>query len=231
MERFLDAEHCASYPECLPGEYVVLIVSDDGRGMDKETQSHLFEPFFTTKKVGEGTGLGLATVYGIVKQNNGFITVDSEPGKGSTFTISFPRQTESEPAHSAAAEVRGARGGAETLLVVEDEQAILSLSKTILGLLGYTVLAARLPEEALAVARAHDGPIHLLIADVVMPQMNGRELSAQIAALKPGIRSLFISGHTADVIGHQGVLEPGVQLISKPFSLTVLAQKVREILG
>ena len=206
-------------------------MSDTGRGMDKETQAHIFEPFFTTKKVGEGTGLGLATVYGIVKQNNGFIIVQSEPGKGSSFTIYLPQENESSRASLPGERDEPSLGGTETLLVVEDEQAILALSRTALTGLGYAVLTARLPEEALAVAQAHRGPIHLLITDVVMPQMNGRDLSAQLSALKPGIRSLFMSGYTADVIAHQGILEEGVPFISKPFSLDALARKVREALA
>ncbi len=225
-----DEAYCTDHPDMLHGEYVMLAVSDDGCGMDKNTLDHVFEPFFTTKDVGHGTGLGLATVYGIVRQNEGFINVYSEPGRGTTFKIYLPKfeaeaveeigvKKESEP-----------RGGTETILVVEDEKMFLDLSTNILASLGYTVLATQIPSEALAVATRHKGPIHLLITDVVMPEMNGRVLSERLATLRPETKILFTSGYTANTIAHHGVLEEGVQFLQKPFSIKDLAAKVREIL-
>ncbi|MGA2974820.1 MAG: PAS domain S-box protein [Spirochaetia bacterium] len=225
----LDEAYCATHAGSVPGEYVLLAVSDDGHGMDKETMSHLFEPFFTTKGVGQGTGLGLATVYGIVKQNSGFINVYSNPGQGTTFKVYLPRAegaveaglVEAEPAF---------RGGTETVLVVEDEPAILEIARGMLEELGYTVLSARLPEEATRMSCEHGGPIQLLITDVVMPRMNGRQLAERLCSARPEMKRLFMSGYTADVIAHRGVLEEGVSFIAKPFSLTTLAEKVREVL-
>jgi two-component system cell cycle sensor histidine kinase/response regulator CckA len=198
--------------------------------MDQETMSHLFEPFFTTKEQGKGTGLGLATVYGIVKQNNGFINVYSEPGHGSTFKVYLPRAEGVTPGEGAEVEAAAPRGGTETVLVVEDEAAILELAKESLEELGYTVLTASSPEEALRTSKERGAPIDLLITDVVMPGMNGRELARRLGAARPELKCLYMSGYTADVIAHRGVLEEGVSFIGKPFSLTVLAKKVREVL-
>jgi PAS domain S-box-containing protein len=225
-----DEAYCASHPGCIPGEYVLLSVSDDGCGMDQETVSHLFEPFFTTKGVGKGTGLGLATVFGIIKQNDGFIAVDSEPGHGSTFRVYLPRAVGATEAERLEARAAAPRGGTETLLVVDDEAAILELSREMLEQLGYTVLTAGSPEEAMRRSEGQAGPIHLLITDVVMPQMNGRQLAERLIAARSGLRCLFISGYTANVIAHRGVLEEGLDFIAKPFSLMVLARKVREVL-
>jgi two-component system cell cycle sensor histidine kinase/response regulator CckA len=228
----LDQAYCAEHPGAEPGEYVQLAVSDDGHGMDRETMSHLFEPFFTTKGLGKGTGLGLATIYGIVKQNKGFIDVVSEPGKGTTFRVYLPRASGvGESGASEATQEAAPRGGTETLLVVEDEEAILALVHDNLEGLGYTVLAAKSPEEALRTAGAHAGPLDLLITDVVLPQMNGRELWERLAAARPGLRCLFMSGYPADVIAHRGVLDDGVRFVAKPFTLSVLAEKVRDTLG
>lgn len=225
----LDDTYAKTHPDCLPGDYVMLSISDTGCGMDQEIQSHLFEPFFTTKDVGEGTGLGLATVYGIIRQNGGLINVYSEPGRGSTFKIYLPRAGELEKAPAEAAEKRSWRGD-ETVLLVEDEAQILNLGRRILQQQGYTVLAARLPEEALKLARQYAAPIHLLVTDVVMPGMNGRELREKVAALKPGLRCLFMSGYTANVIAHQGVLEQGIHFLQKPFTNDTLARSIREVL-
>jgi PAS domain S-box-containing protein len=225
-----DESYCATHAGFVPGEYVLLAVSDDGRGMDKETMGHLFEPFFTTKGLGKGTGLGLATIYGIVKQNNGFINVDSAPGLGSTFKVYLPRVEGVAEVEGAGGEEPAPRGGTETVLVAEDEAAILELARESLEQLGYTVLTARSPEEALRKAEKHAGPIQLLITDVVMPQMNGRQLSERLSAVRSGLKCLYMSGYTADVIAHRGVLEQGVRFIAKPFSLTTLAGKVREVL-
>ena len=226
-----DKAYCAAHAGFVPGEFVLLAVSDDGCGMDEKTLSHLFEPFFTTKGVGEGTGLGLATMYGIVKQNDGFINVYSEPGHGSTFKIYLPRCKGEVPMASTAILAEATRGGTETLLMVEDEKAILDLGKMMLEELGYTVLTAGTPGAAIRLAEEHVGAIHLLITDVVMPQMNGRDLAKQLSSIQPGLRCLFMSGYTANVIAHRGVLEQGVHFIPKPFSVTALAQKVREALG
>jgi len=224
-----DESYCAEHRGFVPGEYVRLDVSDDGCGMDKDTLSHLFEPFFTTKQLGKGTGLGLATVYGIVKQNNGFINVYSEPGEGSRFSIYLPR-------HAGNAEQAGTNGaaaaarGQETVLLVEDEPAILELTTTILERQGYTVLAAQTPSEAIHLATRHPGPIHLLLTDIIMPEMNGRDLAKNILAANPHLKSLFMSGYTAGAIGRHGMLDADVSFIQKPFSINELAAKVRETL-
>ncbi len=225
-----DETYCADHFGFVAGEYVLLAVSDDGCGMDKETLDQIFEPFFTSKGVGQGTGLGLSTVYGIVKQNNGFINVYSEPGKGTTFRIYLPRyagQAVDTPREKAA-EIPLSRG--ETVLVVEDEPALLKMGKMMLEKLGYRVLAAGTPGEAIRLAEEHAGEIQLLITDVVMPEMNGRDLAERMQSLYPGMKILFMSGYTADVIAHRGVLDEGVNFIQKPFSMKDLAVKVREAL-
>ena len=226
-----DRIYCEDHPGFVPGDFVVLVVSDDGHGMDKATLNQLFEPFFTTKAVGKGTGLGLSTVYGIVKQNEGFVSVYSEPGEGTSFKIYLPRHQNAESAQilSDHAAVREARGS-ETILLVEDEPAILKMTQRILEGLGYTVLAANTPGDAERLARGHGGEIQLLIIDVIMPGMNGRDLAERLKSLYPGIKSLFMSGYTADVIAHHGVLDEGVKFIQKPFARQVLARKVRDVL-
>ncbi len=226
-----DEAYCADHAGFLPGEYVLLAVSDTGCGMEKGVLDHLFELFYTTKGIGKGTGLGLATVYGIVKQNQGFINVYSEPGKGTTLKIYFPRYAGEDAAAGVDTGIcEPAQGGTETILLVEDELAILELGKFMLTNLGYTVLAAGTPAEALRMAKEKDGDIHLLITDVVMPEMTGRDLAAQLTAERPGLRVLFMSGYTANAIAHHGVLDEGVQFIQKPFSIKALAAKVRETL-
>jgi two-component system, cell cycle sensor histidine kinase and response regulator CckA len=223
----LDESYCAIHPGTLCGQFVMLAVSDDGRGMNKEILDQIFEPFFTTKDIGKGTGLGLATVYGIVKQNNGFINVYSEPGKGSTFKVYLPRfqGTDTEPKVENMTET--IIGGKETVLLVEDEEVILNLGKVILEKLGYHVLAAGTPSEALRIAKMHVGEIQLLITDVIMPEMNGHDLVQSINNIKPGIKCLYISGYTANVIVHRGILDEGVHFLQKPFSMKDLAEKVR----
>ncbi len=225
-----DEAYCADHAGITPGEYVRLAVSDDGCGMGRETLSHLFEPFFTTKGIGEGTGLGLATVYGAVKQNNGFINTYSEPGIGTTFTIYLPRHAGRVLRAPAAAAAEPAVRGHETILLVEDEPAILELTRKMLEKHGFTVLTAGAPGEAIRIARERAGEIHLLMTDVVMPEMNGRELAKNLLALYPEIKRLFMSGYTADVIAHRGVLDEGVRFIQKPFSTQTLVAKVREVL-
>ena len=225
----LDAAYCADHPEVLPGEYVLLVVNDNGCGMDKETLSHIFEPFFTTKEQGKGTGLGLATVYGTVKQNNGFSNVYSEPGQGTTFSIYLPSFA-SETVIAETSRTEEPAGGTETVLLVEDDAAILNLGKTMLQRLGYTVLAANTPMMAIQLAQEHAGEIPLLITDVVMPEMNGRELVQRLSSLRPTMQCLYMSGYTANVIAHHGVLDPSIHFIQKPFSMGDLARKIRETL-
>jgi PAS domain S-box-containing protein len=224
-----DETYCLTHKGFKPGSYVLLAVSDTGAGMDKKTLDLIFEPFFTTKELGKGTGLGLATVYGIVKQNNGFINVYSEPGQGTTFKIYLPRAEDYVEEKLAQARKRDLRG-TETILLVEDEESILGLGKDILERRGYVVLAANRPHEALKMAQSHPGPIHLLITDVVMPQMNGKDLRDKLDAIKPGFKSIYMSGYTADVIAHRGVLDEGIDFLQKPFSVKNLAEKVREVL-
>jgi len=216
--------------EAAPGDYVVLAVSDTGAGMSPETLAHLFEPFFTTKELGRGTGLGLATVHGIAGQNGGFVTAASQLGVGTTFTVYLPRHVGMtvEALAPAAQDAPHARG--ETVLLVEDEPGILELATEMLEGQGYTVLDAGTPEEALRLAREHAGEIHLLMTDVVMPAMNGRDLVTQVATVRPRVKSLFMSGYTADVIAGRGVLAADVHFIQKPFTRQALAVKVRQVL-
>ncbi|MCD4669595.1 MAG: PAS domain S-box protein [Actinomycetia bacterium] len=225
-----DEAYCAGHPGFDPGEYVLLTISDTGCGMDSETRHNLFEPFYTTKEVGKGTGLGLAMLYGIVKQNNGFIDVYSEPGHGSIFKIYLPRHTTHGAAKQKEVTVEPVRGGDETILLVEDEVSILQLIMMMLEHQGYTVMSATTPGEAISLAKAHRGEINLLITDVVMPEMNGGDLVRHMLSIYPNLRYLFMSGYTANVIAHQGVLEEGVLFIQKPFRNQDLAAKVREAL-
>jgi len=227
----IHADYSHSPPEVLPGAYVMLAVSDDGCGMTPETQARIFEPFFTTKAFGQGTGLGLATVYGIVKQNNGFITVDSEPGQGTTFKIYLPRHTATAVKTTETAIPAEMPTGRETVLLVEDEVPLLHLACRLLVSLGYTVLSADSPGQALRLAGEYAGDIHLLMTDVVMPGMSGRDLCKQLNATRPGMKCLFMSGYTADVIAHRGVLDEGLQYIQKPFLKKSLAKKLREALA
>ncbi|MFO7750836.1 MAG: PAS domain S-box protein [Desulfobacteraceae bacterium] len=230
QRKSFDEQYCSDHAGFVPGDFVLLTVSDTGSGMDKETLENLFEPFFTTKDVGKGTGMGLATVYGIVKQNNGFINVYSEPGQGSTFRIYLPRLVADEDADKAVFEKKKAAGGSETILLVEDEPSILRMTRMMLERKGYTVFTAATPAEALEKAKNHSGVIDLLMTDVVMPEMNGRDLAGQITALYPDIRLLFMSGYTANVIAHQGILDKGVAFIQKPFSMADMTVKLREVL-
>ncbi len=227
----LDEEYCADHPGFVPGSFVLLVVSDDGSGMDEKTKARIFEPFFTTKEMGKGTGLGLATVYGTVKQSDGFINVYSEPGKGSTFRIYLPvppgsrqrggtgRDGKAEPAR-----------GVETVLLVEDDGAMLTLTTRMMERLGYRVLSAQTPGDAIRLAREHEGEVQLLVTDVVMPELNGRELARQLHTLYPSMGTLFISGYTANVIAHHGVLDEGIHFLQKPFGMQSLAKKLREAL-
>ncbi len=211
-----------------PGDYVKLAVSDNGLGMDRETRARIFEPFFTTKEVGKGTGLGLATVYGIIRQNGGFIDVESELGRGTTFSLYLPRHFGITD-HGAQTAVRPALGGHETILLVEDEPAILKVTKRMLEGLGFHVLAASTAVDAIRLAR-ENSQVHLLLADVIMPDRNGRDLANALLALFPNLKRMFMSGYTADVLAQHGVAEDGLNFIQKPFTKAELAAKVRETL-
>jgi CheY-like chemotaxis protein len=213
-----------------PGEYVRLAVDDNGCAMTEETLSHLFEPFFTTKGLGKGTGLGLATVYGAVRQNQGVIDVVSTLGKGSDFAIYLPRDTGSETQDDPSRSADAIGGGHETILLVEDEPALMRLTSRVLERLGYTVLATESAGRAIGMVEAHPGTIDLLITDVVMPEMTGLDLANRLLALRPELKRLFMSGYTAEVITHEGALHEDVRFIQKPFSARGLAVKVREVL-
>ncbi len=226
----LDASWRTVHTGVVPGEYVLLAVSDNGCGMDRETISHLFEPFFTTKEQGKGTGLGLASVYGAVQQNNGFITVDSEPGQGTTFKIYLPQCAPPSELLPIQNSVVAAARGHETILLVEDEPSVLEMTKIMLELQGYTVLAAASPEEAIHLAGEHADRIDLLLTDVVMPGMNGSDLANNLLPRYPGIKLLFMSGYTANIIAGHGVLGEGEHFIQKPFSFKDLRTKLREVM-
>jgi two-component system, cell cycle sensor histidine kinase and response regulator CckA len=219
------------YSYIRPGAYVMLSVSDSGHGMDKETQVRIFEPFFTTKEKGKGTGLGLSTVYGIIKQSGGYILVDSELGQGTTFRIYLPRvEDPAEPARRPQVS-EPENGGSETVLLVEDEESVRQLVRETLESKGYRVLEAENGEAALRVAEQLTRPVDVLITDVVMPGMSGRELSARMCGACPNTKVLYLSGYTEDAIVHEGVLEPGTAFLQKPFTLQALARKMREVLG
>jgi len=226
----LDSSYTLEHSLVKPGPYVQLTVSDSGIGMDEETQAHAFEPFFTTKPRGQGTGLGLAMVYGTVKQSGGFIWVYSEPGRGATFKIYLPRVD--APVESAAppAPVERPPRGSETVLLAEDEPAVRAIARQALERQGYTVLAAPSGADALALAAQHGATIHLLLTDVVMPGMSGRDLADRLTAQRPGIRVLYISGYTDNAIVRHGMLEPGLAYLQKPFRPDALVRKVREVL-
>jgi len=225
----LDRNAAAQHSEVIPGEYVKITVRDSGTGMDKATRDQIFDPFFTTKEAGKGTGLGLATVYGIVKQSGGSIWVDSELLRGATFTILLPRVDEPESRVTEAAAAKP-QPGTGTILVVEDEESLRDLVKRMLGGLGYTVLASENAEAALEVLDTHAAPIDLLITDVIMPGMSGARLAEAVKARYPSIPVLFISGYTDEALAHHGVLDPGVRLLNKPFTTAQLAAQVRAAL-
>jgi PAS domain S-box-containing protein len=226
----LDEEHAAAHAGGVPGPHVLVAVSDSGEGMTPEARAHVFEPFFTTKPVGQGTGLGLATVYGIVRQSGGHVWVYSEPGRGTTFKIYFPR-TDAAPAESAPPP-RSARGsgGSETVLVVEDDPRVREVTVQALRGAGYRVLAAGEGREAMAVAAAADGPIDLLVTDVVMPERSGRQVAEELRRRTPALRVLYVSGYTENTVVHHGVLDAGVDLLAKPFTPSALLARVREVL-
>ncbi len=226
----LDETYTRGNADVIPGEYVMLIFSDTGAGMDVETRERIFEPFFTTKGEGQGTGLGLSTVFGIVTQNAGVIHVYSEPGMGTTFKIYFPRfRGEAEKTVEQPRELSLA--GKETVLIVEDEEQILNLAREILSDCGYHVLTARSPGEACLLVEKHAGNIHLLVTDVIMPGMNGKELQERVTKLKPDIKTMFMSGYTANIMAHRGLIGDDVEFLQKPFSVQGLAEKVRRVLN
>ena len=212
------------------GNYVMLSVSDNGIGMDKEIQKHIFEPFYSTKEKGKGTGLGLSTVYGIIKQNNGFIWVYSEPGQGSVFKVYFPRIKADADSEKIEQQPEGVIGGSETVLLVEDDDGLRKLLQGILNKKGYKVLAAENGEDALRISGTHDGSIDLILTDVVMPKMSGKKVVERLQRLYPHVKVIYMSGYTDDAIVHHGVLEPGINFIEKPFATEKLARKIREVL-
>jgi len=230
----LDEANCADHAGFIPGNFVLLTVRDDGCGMSPDTLSNIFEPFFTTKDMEKGTGLGLATVYGIVKQNNGFIDVVSEPGRGTTFKIYFPQYVVA-PARVSLPIVSetgaaGEKHGPATILLVEDEPAILKMSLMMLQRLGYTVLTATTPGEAIRLVEAYPQTINLLLTDVIMPEMNGRDLAKTLMTMAPNMKRIFMSGYSANIIAEGGILDKSMHFIQKPFSMRDLASKVREAL-
>ncbi|HXZ35851.1 MAG TPA: PAS domain S-box protein [Thermodesulfobacteriota bacterium] len=227
-----DEEYASHHVSVKPGYYAMLAITDTGCGMDKETQSHLFEPFFTTKEKGKGSGLGLSTVYGIIKQSGGNIWTYSEPGLGTTFKIYLPRVEETSHAYKpeiSRKEIK-APGGTETVLLVEDEEAVRSMVSKVLQNKGYRVLEASHGNEALEVCDKFEGPIHLMVTDVIMPQMSGRELAERLALVRPEMGVLYMSGYPDNTIVQHGVLEPGTAFLQKPFTISALELKVREIL-
>lgn len=225
-----DENYASRHISMKPGYYVMVAVSDNGCGMDKETQSHLFEPFFTTKEKGKGSGLGLSTVYGIIKQSGGNIWVYSEPDQGTTFKIYLPRVEKTARVYKPKASSPTAPGGTETILLVEDEEAVRTMVSKILRNKGYTVLEAAHSEQAFEISERHEGSIHLMVTDVIMPQMSGPELAERLAPRLPEMKVLYMSGYPDNTIVQHGVLEPGTAFLQKPFTLNALESKVREIL-
>ncbi len=228
----LDEDYCSLRRGFLPGQYVMLAVSDNGCGMAPEIQKNLFEPFFTTKEKGMGTGLGLATIYGIVKQNSGFINVYSEPNVGTTMKIYLPRHVDEagRPIEKSAKQDHSRSGDGETILILEDDEVVLNITRIMLEKLNYTAVAAGSADQAMAAVKEREGRIDLLLSDVIMPDMNGFELASRLSTVHPHIRVLFMSGYTADVIARHNILKKGVHFIEKPFSLKTLSAKIREVL-
>jgi two-component system cell cycle sensor histidine kinase/response regulator CckA len=226
----LDDVYAQTHLGVQPGHYVRLTVQDTGCGMDAETQAHIFEPFFTTKEPGKGTGLGLSTVYGIVTQSGGHISVISTPGQGTILTIDLPRIEDPLSALPRGLPQTSPPEGTETVLLVEDEETVRSVAREVLQIVGYTVVEAASGEEALQRAAQHPGTIQLLLTDVVTPGMSGRELAERLMLDDPTLGVLYLSGYTDEAIAHHGVLEAGIELLHKPFTPEMLARRVREVL-
>jgi PAS domain S-box-containing protein len=226
----VDESYCASSFECIPGNYVVLSISDTGCGMDRETINMIYDPFFTTKGIGKGTGLGLSTVLGIVTQNHGFINVYSEPGQGTTFKIYLPKFEGKTEYPGNTIDDQISKGHGEMVLLVEDDPMVMEMSKGMLQKLNYTVVSASSPEEAIKLAAEHAGKIVLLLTDVIMPEMNGKDLANKLRSSYPNLKCIFMSGYTADIVAHQGFLDEGVQFLQKPFTSVALAAKVHNAL-
>jgi CheY-like chemotaxis protein len=226
----LDENYMREHGGVKPGRYVMLAVSDTGSGMDEETRSHIFEPFFTTKEMGKGTGLGLSTVYGIVKQSDGYIWVYSEAGQGTTFKVYLPRVEACADESQKLATLGTGDRGSETILLVEDEDGVRALVTQVLSRQGYTVIETSHGQEALEQYERHTGSISLLLTDVVLPQMSGREVAERLKALRPNIKVLYMSGYTDDAILRHGVIGQETAFLQKPFTTASLARKVREVL-
>jgi CheY-like chemotaxis protein/two-component sensor histidine kinase len=226
-----DEMYCRLHSGMKPGTYAMLAISDSGCGMDEETRQRIFDPFFTTKGQGKGTGLGLAMVYGAVQQNGGFISVYSEPGVGTTFKIFVPAADAAAVAEaSAQPSIDALPPGKETILLVEDEEMVRRLARMVLQRQGYHILETSGAQEAIALCRGHEGPIDLLLTDVVMPGMNGKALLQALLPMRPSLKVLFMSGYTENVIAHHGVLDAGTNFIQKPFSVDALSRKIRDLL-
>jgi CheY-like chemotaxis protein len=232
-----DTDYCKDHAGFIPGDYVMLAVTDTGQGIDKKILPYLFEPFFTTKQLGRGTGLGLATVYGIVKQNKGFINVYSEPGKGTIFKIYLSRHYTNAPVNEQVISIKAAaKGKGQKILVLEDENTMLKIITRMVKSLGYSPISADRPNRAIEIARSYrqkespESKIDLLITDVVMPEMNGRDLANQIKSIFPDIKIIFMSGYTENVIAHQGILDENINFIQKPFNTSCLARTIEDVL-
>jgi len=231
MITTISDKYCSTNPEAKSGKYAILLISDNGCGIDKDNLAYIFDPFSTTKEIDKGSGLGLATVYGIVKQNNGFINVYSELNKGTTFKIYLPlsdRHTD-EVVDNKQNQAEWLKGK-ETILLVEDDPSILEMLKDFLNILGYKVITADTPLNAIQKVKDYHENIDLMIIDIIMPQMNGKELSDKICEIKPNIKKLFMSGHSSNVISHRGIIDEGCNFIEKPFSIDTLSAKIRDVL-
>ncbi len=226
----LDAEYARTHAETKPGEYVMFSVTDTGVGMDEQTCARIFDPFFTTKEKGRGTGLGLSTVYGIIRQHQGNVSVCSEPGRGASFKIYLPRFEGAGEDILVQNTVEAPQHGSETVLLVEDDEVVLNLTHELLEKLGYRVLGALDSEQAMRMSEAHDGPIHLLLTDVVLPKMDGATLFNHLSQTRTGLRVLYVSGYAESAILQEALADPANQFLQKPFTMASLAKKVREVL-